>query len=397
MKCTSTEVEIETLVSRIKKKDLNLRPDFQRGEIWSDEKKRKLIDSILRGWKIPPVHFIENPELYYDEVLDGQQRLAAIRDFLGNQLSIDGNIEPHDLRIKKLHGKFFEDLDDIEQRKIKKYGVVVIRLTEYLPEEPSELFFRLNQPSLLTSAEKRNSYVGITRNQIKKLVENFEEVGASKETIGFSNSRMAYDDVVSKLCYALEVNTLKKKITSTNISERYREDTPFSEDVVKNVEQSLDFFMRSILDVKDEFQNRLSINKATLFSWLIFSLKNSEFLTSKQMGELIYVFELTREYIKGKRESVPNKRTATILEEAKLLNQYILLFNQRASMGSTDANSIIYRDIILEIFLAKYFENEVEDHFELNSLLSKEQLSVSKILENISEEYNWGGELLHAD
>lgn len=64
MICTSTEVEIETIVSRIKNEELNLRPDFQRGEIWSEEKKKKLVDSILRGWKIPPVHFIENKDFF---------------------------------------------------------------------------------------------------------------------------------------------------------------------------------------------------------------------------------------------------------------------------------------------------------------------------------------------
>lgn len=60
---------------------MDLQPDFQRGEIWTIQKKQKLIDSILRGWKIPPIHVIHNAQSV-DEVLDGQQRLAAIRDFL---------------------------------------------------------------------------------------------------------------------------------------------------------------------------------------------------------------------------------------------------------------------------------------------------------------------------
>ncbi len=51
MKCESTELEIETIVNRIKNEDMDLQPDFQRGEIWTLQKKQKLIDSILRGWK----------------------------------------------------------------------------------------------------------------------------------------------------------------------------------------------------------------------------------------------------------------------------------------------------------------------------------------------------------
>ena len=51
MKCESTDLEIETIVNRIKNEDMDLQPDFQRGEIWTLQKKQKLIDSILRGWK----------------------------------------------------------------------------------------------------------------------------------------------------------------------------------------------------------------------------------------------------------------------------------------------------------------------------------------------------------
>ncbi|MCD8130042.1 MAG: DUF262 domain-containing protein, partial [Lachnospiraceae bacterium] len=79
MKCESTDLEIETLVSRIKNGDIDLQPDFQRGEIWTDQKKQKLIDSVIRGWKIPPIHVIHGNEAI-DEVLDGQQRLTVIRD-----------------------------------------------------------------------------------------------------------------------------------------------------------------------------------------------------------------------------------------------------------------------------------------------------------------------------
>ena len=95
MKCETTTLDIETIVNRIKNGDIDLQPDFQRGEIWTIPKRRKLIDSILRGWKIPPVHFVVGDE-YVEEVLDGQQRLAAIRDFYCNRISVDGNIEPVD-------------------------------------------------------------------------------------------------------------------------------------------------------------------------------------------------------------------------------------------------------------------------------------------------------------
>ena len=90
MICQSTDVELETIVRRIKNKAINLQPDFQRGEVWSENKKKKLVDSILRGWKIPPIHMILGND-NIDEVLDGQQRLVSIKEFFNDGIKIDDN------------------------------------------------------------------------------------------------------------------------------------------------------------------------------------------------------------------------------------------------------------------------------------------------------------------
>jgi Protein of unknown function DUF262 len=80
MKMTPWEPDLRTVVDRINNKDIDLQPEFQRQEIWSPSKKKKLIDTILRGWSIPPVFLVVTSDGRMD-VLDGQQRLAAIRDF----------------------------------------------------------------------------------------------------------------------------------------------------------------------------------------------------------------------------------------------------------------------------------------------------------------------------
>ena len=127
MKCQTTELEIETVVSRIKNGDMDLQPDFQRGEIWTPQKKRKLIDSILRGWRIPPIHVVLNSHAI-DEVLDGQQRLAAIRDFNDNIICVDGKIEPFDSSIASLDGMFYRDLPKEWQRRFRQYSINIVRL-----------------------------------------------------------------------------------------------------------------------------------------------------------------------------------------------------------------------------------------------------------------------------
>lgn len=388
MKCESTDIEIETLVNRIKNEDMDLQPDFQRGEIWTRQKKQKLIDSIIRGWKIPPIHVIHNHDTAVDEVLDGQQRLVTIKDFYNNELCIDGNIQPEDARVRELDGLCYMDLPKDMQRRFRQYSIVVIRLTEYNPEEPAELFYRLNQPMSLTSAEQRNAYIGVTRDQIRGLTNKFMNLGAGKESIGFSNSRMAYDEVISKFCYTIEKGTLKKKITSNDISNQYRQAIPFSERCISVADKTLEKFMECVRDWEDY---RLVFNKATLFSWFIYICKNLT-LDNQKMKRIITGFEFCRAYVKGKYKKVDEQYINQFLRMQKNNPFFELMlntFNQRSSMGSTDALSIIYRDIIITIFREMILEDETSLLFFAQNLF-RDKESLNDTLEEIVVKYNWG-------
>lgn len=387
MKCESTDLEIETIVNRIKNEDMDLQPDFQRGEIWTLQKKQKLIDSILRGWKIPPIHVIHNNQSI-DEVLDGQQRLAAIRDFYDNIICIDGKILPENSELIQLDGMHYRDLPKKWQRQFRQYSIVIIRLTEYQPEEPAELFYRLNQPTTLTSAEQRNAYIGVTRDQVKELSNKFVALGASKETIGFSNSRLAYDEIISKFCFSVETGTLKKKITSNDISIQYRQAIPFSDECIKIVAKTLEKFMECIIGW-DDF--KYSFNKATIFSWFVFIRRNLS-LSDTELKNVIGYFEFCRAFIKGKYKKV-DQRYIEVFSSLQKRNSFfeIMLntFNQRSSMGSTDALSIIYRDIIITVFRDMLWGNETElIQYTINTFKELENLNYT--LEKIVEKYNWG-------
>ena len=387
MKCESTILEIETIVNRIKNGDIDLQPDFQRGEIWTDKKKKKLIDSILRGWRIPPIHFVLNDKSI-DEVLDGQQRLAAIRDFYDNKICIDGKIEPDDKTISELDGLCYRDLSIEWQRKFRQYIINIVRLTEYKPSEPAELFYRLNQPTALTSAEQRNAYIGITRNQIKNLSYEFEWLGASKETVGFSNSRLAYDEIISKFCYTVQNKTLKHKVYASDLSKLYREEIPFSDECISEVKRTLSKFMTSI-NLKNEI--KLKLNKATLFSWFVFIKRNIN-IDNEILQETIEKFEFCRFYVKGMQKSENPDNVISYYKLQKKLPFFEVMlntFNQRASMGSTDALSIIYRDIIINIFY-NAISDENDNLLKFALTIFEEEENMNVVLDSIVKKYSWG-------
>lgn len=387
MKCQTTELEIETLVNRIKNGDMDLQPDFQRGEIWQIAKKKKLIDSILRGWRIPPIHVVRTDKAI-DEVLDGQQRLAAIRDFSDNVIAIDGSIEPYDDDIAALNGLLYRDLPPEWQRRFRQYSVNIVRLTEYKPEEPAELFYRLNQPSALTSAEQRNAYIGETRNQVKELSDLFISLGASKELLGFSNSRLAYDEIISKFCYLIEIGTLKRKISSIDISEKYRKGTPFSDECIQIATLTIRKVMDSICQ-RDEL--KLMFNKATLFSWLVYVRQNL-IIEKDELQSIITNFEYCRAFIKGKHKKMNEEYTNSYRRLQKQLPFFELMlntFNQRSSMGSTDALSIIFRDIIISLFHDALLQPDSKLlSFALDTF--DKQQNMNSVLESIVEQYHWG-------
>lgn len=396
MKYTITDLEVESIYRRIKDEDIDLQPNFQRGEVWSTEKKKKLIDTILRGWQIPPIHLVENKS-FIDEVLDGQQRLVAIRDFIDDKFRIDGNIKPKSKEIMSLNGYTFSKLDDALKRRIKKYSIRLIRITDYTPEESAELFYRLNQPTSLTSAEKRNAFLGMARSQVKNLVNILEGYGESKQLIGFSNSRMAYDDIISKLCYTLEINTLSKKITSNDISEKFISKDGYDEKVYLDMEKVLTYFMESLIISRDKFNIKLSLNKATLYSWLLFTYRNRRILDNEELGYLIYAFENIRDYLKGKADIHGYdmlKMYKRIKDDYPYFESMVLLFNQKSSMGSTDANSIIFRDIILQISKDIILNNNDDNYLSKKlDLIYNENQNIQQSLEILIKELCWGGEI----
>ena len=66
---------------------LNLRPEYQRRLRWTTVQKSKLIESLLLNIPVPPVFLYETEAARY-EVMDGQQRLNAVREFVSGDFAL---------------------------------------------------------------------------------------------------------------------------------------------------------------------------------------------------------------------------------------------------------------------------------------------------------------------
>ncbi|MCY7977715.1 DUF262 domain-containing protein [Bacillus inaquosorum] len=399
MRLLPSDPDIQTIISRIKNGDYDLQPDFQRGEVWGDPKKKRLIDSILRDWHVPPIHVVEVKETAQQEVLDGQQRLAAIRDFVEGKIRVDGNTQPEDAEIKKLNGLHYNALPEFWRRRFDQFTVRVFKITDYSPEEPGELFYRLNQPTNLTAAEQRNAFFGPARQQIKELAESMQELGLNQEALGFSNSRMAYDDVISKVCYSLDKETLLEKVTSFNITSKYRAQESFSDESIQRARRAIN----TLSNCNEYFNYKVKFNKATLFSWLCFlaSLERDEGKVDiKLTGDFISRFEWLRNSNKNIKvldlEGYENIKLTTF--EEHLLN----LFNDRASSRAANVSSVLTRDLVIWIFYYNYIKfnstlnlkrSEILDLIIPHSDWAGSEVDTKVIIETFISETNWGAVL----
>lgn len=91
----------------------NLHPDFQRRITWNNQKRSKLIESLIINIPIPPIFLYEYDYDKY-EIMDGLQRISAIISFYNDEFKLSGLSEWSELnglKYSKLPDKIKEGID----------------------------------------------------------------------------------------------------------------------------------------------------------------------------------------------------------------------------------------------------------------------------------------------
>lgn len=133
---------------------LELRPDFQRRDVWSSSARIMLMDTILRNIPMPKIFLastVRNGSTYR-VVIDGQQRISAILDFLRNEFSLE------DPFIGENKGKTFSELDSDTQDLFLSYQIDFNEAIKPTDEEVREAYARVNKYTVpLTKQELRRA------------------------------------------------------------------------------------------------------------------------------------------------------------------------------------------------------------------------------------------------
>jgi hypothetical protein len=127
---------------------LELNAWFQRGEVWKDDMKVRLIETILLGYALNPIWVIIKEDKDEELVLDGKQRLTTICDFMNNEFVLTDIIS---IELKELVGKNYKDFPGNIKSKIRDYEISVNKYGPELLKDHDKLmdiYTRLNRSSV---------------------------------------------------------------------------------------------------------------------------------------------------------------------------------------------------------------------------------------------------------
>jgi hypothetical protein len=184
---------VSYLMDRIEHNEINMNADFQRsGDLWTQEKQCRLIESILLGLPLPAFYFDTSSSAW--DIIDGLQRCCSIKNFC-----VDKTMKLKGLEyLTDMNGLGFDDLNRSLQRSIIMRPITVNLLKKSPPEVRYILFKRLNTAGLvLTPQEIRNAiYQGKAANVIKELSVLPEFLNATERKI--SIKRMQDRDFICR-------------------------------------------------------------------------------------------------------------------------------------------------------------------------------------------------------
>lgn len=276
---------------------LEIQPDFQRKEVWSEAARIMLIDTILRQIPMPKV-FVSSVLLngnVHRIVVDGQQRISAIMSFLKDEFSL---AEPYSGPYRQ---KLFSELPIEEQNRILQYRIDFNEAIEYTEAELREIYSRLNKYSIaLTKQElRRADFPGNFLELAEELATN--EFLEESRIFSIANRRRLADvEYISELLAGLIDGPQEKKASLDSFYMQYANWQPTSMNEIKTR------FLAAAADIQFIFDPKLSLYKTRF----------------RQKADF-YSLLLAIDALKSQGYSIAGKEIIALQEDFKILDEVI--------------------------------------------------------------------------
>lgn len=264
-------------------KDINPNPTYQRSAVWKPDQKQLLLDSILRKIDIPKLYLRETTSNGFAyEIIDGQQRMRALWEFLANKFPLseeaeqilvgDSLFDVAEYTYDKLPSK-------LKVERIHKYTLDVVIIQQATEDEIADLFYRLNNGTPLKPAEVRNAMPGEMTQAIRELARH-----GFFSKVSFGNLRYAHAQVAAQMMM-LELTGGPSDIPDRLLSKMYADyEKRVPKAVLEKMNQILDT-LNKLFPAKSRLLNRAqTVNLYLLISYLLSSNKLTQTFYADFLG-----------------------------------------------------------------------------------------------------------------
>jgi hypothetical protein len=220
MKIVLSTMTIAEINAQIRRNELTVNHDYQRSpEIWPASAKSYFIDTILAGFPFQKIYVyahyddkVERDDKIKKEIVDGQQRVMTMLEFLNNKFSISTPNSP----FKRKH---YRDLLLEDRQRYVNTTVEVDLILQATPSEVLEMFRRINSyMAPLRPAEKRHAqWNGKFKWFINSLADEYSPVLKSYEALNARQIvRMGDAEFITELAQVLDVGIIDKSASALN-------------------------------------------------------------------------------------------------------------------------------------------------------------------------------------
>ena len=212
---------------------------YQRPEgVWSKADMQCLIDTILRGEPMPLffMNYKSTEQKFY--IVDGQQRLYAIRQFYDNQFTLNGFYSGEESHGRNFNGN--KPLTDQQKEAFLNYNLQFHQMEDYDDEKVRMIFSRLQRGKPLKLGERLNALPG----NIVMVMREFASHPFLAKSIAINKNRFAVYEDASRILYN-EFYGLKDSSTQRlfKFFDDYR-NIKSSDQEVQNIKSTLNFLAK---------------------------------------------------------------------------------------------------------------------------------------------------------
>ena len=351
----SNQVSVFNIVERLRNDEINLTPDFQRlPNLWKSDVQSRLIESLILGIPLQAFYFdVQKTSAVQDvahgfikreiwQVVDGLQRLSAIKNFIVNGNRLTG-LE----YLVALNGKKFDELPAPLRRNILETTLLVYLIKAGTPEDIKfNIFKRVNTGGMpLTQQEIRHA---LFNGPGTKLIARIADTEEFRRLIGLSgNKRMLDREFVNRYLafYVLDAE------------ESYRSMDLFLNDVLRILNRMSDEHLEAVFEVS---QDSLRTVECLLPQHAFRRLVDGQSMFSRHVNKTLF------ETMMAQMSKLSNEQRAALCRSDRFRAEYPRLWQEMSVDGLTfdqcivkstgDRRRVLGRHIIFRRFLESVLE-----------------------------------------